>query len=196
MGTQCITSCFPRNTGTEWQVLYCLTVYALGFCKLVFDKGGKYSSVELKKTRAADIQRAKMIQIWLSLLFLLSQPDKIPPRLQKEITQFWKSWITNCPFWGWSFWTRLWVVVRSNTVGPRVTESRWVGGKTAVVQSEDNLIPVQCTGNPVQLWLRWLDPIVTPGGPSMALDHTHGPHAPFSLCLKCYVKRTMFVREN
>lgn len=81
-------------------------------------------------------------------------------------------------------------------MGPQVTESRWVGGKTAVVQSEDNLIPVQCTGNPVQLWLWWLDPIVTPGGPSMALDHTHGPHAPFSLCLKCYVKKTMFVRKN
>lgn len=52
---------------------------------------------------------------------------------------------------------------------PQVTESRWIGGKTALVQSEDDLIHVQCKGNPVQLWLQWLDPRVTSGGPSMAL---------------------------
>lgn len=43
-------------------------------------------------------------------------------------------------------------------MGPQEAKSCWIGGKTAVVQSEDDLIHVQCTGNPVQLRLRGLDP--------------------------------------
>lgn len=73
-----------------------------------------------------------------------------------------------------------------------------------VAQSEDNLhlCPVQmhpCSDMAAAARPRshilWYRSVVTSGGTAVAV-YIHGSHAPFSLCLKCYVKKIMFVRNN